>query len=112
MLNVSRPGRCHEDLRASQVLGGPYAHRGPAGGKAAKWNAMRVASLGVGWVLARMEDQMRSAVSITADNMNLWWFMISELVGVRGFEPPTPSSRRKCATRLRYTPRRAEYQNP
>ena len=33
-----------------------------------------------------------------------------ELVGVRGFEPPTPSSRRKCATRLRYTPRRAEYQ--
>ena len=29
-----------------------------------------------------------------------------ELVGVRGFEPPTPSSRRKCATRLRYTPTR------
>ena len=26
------------------------------------------------------------------------------MVGVRGFEPPTPSSRRKCATRLRYTP--------
>jgi hypothetical protein len=26
------------------------------------------------------------------------------LVGVRGFEPPTPSSRTMCATRLRYTP--------
>ncbi len=27
-----------------------------------------------------------------------------DLVGVRGFEPPTPSSRTKCATKLRYTP--------
>lgn len=27
-----------------------------------------------------------------------------EKIGVRGFEPPTPSSRTKCATRLRYTP--------
>ena len=26
------------------------------------------------------------------------------VVGVRGFEPPTPSSRTKCATKLRYTP--------
>jgi hypothetical protein len=26
------------------------------------------------------------------------------LVGVAGFEPATPSSRTKCATRLRYTP--------
>ena len=26
------------------------------------------------------------------------------LVGMRGFEPPTPSSRTKCATRLRYIP--------
>ena len=26
------------------------------------------------------------------------------MVGVRGFEPPTPSSRTKCATRLRHTP--------
>ena len=29
------------------------------------------------------------------------------LVGVRGFEPPTPCSRSRCATRLRYTPNRA-----
>ena len=28
----------------------------------------------------------------------------SNVVGVRGFEPPTPSSRTKCATKLRYTP--------
>lgn len=26
------------------------------------------------------------------------------LVGVRGFEPPAPASRTRCATRLRYTP--------
>jgi cyclohexane-1-carbonyl-CoA dehydrogenase len=26
------------------------------------------------------------------------------MVGVRGFEPPTPCSRSRCATRLRYTP--------
>src|SRR5688572_19419142 len=25
-------------------------------------------------------------------------------VGVRGFEPPTPCSQNRCATRLRYTP--------
>ena len=27
-----------------------------------------------------------------------------ELVGVRGFEPPAPASRRQCSTRLSYTP--------
>ncbi len=26
------------------------------------------------------------------------------LVGVRGFEPPTPASRTQCSTRLSYTP--------
>src|SRR5436853_2706125 len=29
----------------------------------------------------------------------------AELVGVAGLEPPTPSSRTRCATRLRYTPK-------
>ena len=29
---------------------------------------------------------------------------LKRMVGVRGFEPPTPSSRTRCATRLRYTP--------
>src|SRR5579863_3571763 len=29
---------------------------------------------------------------------------LAGMVGVRGFEPPTPSSRTRCATRLRYTP--------
>ena len=28
------------------------------------------------------------------------------VVGARGFEPPTPWSRTRCATRLRYAPRR------
>ena len=27
-----------------------------------------------------------------------------EMVGARGFEPPTPCSRSRCATRLRYAP--------
>ena len=27
-----------------------------------------------------------------------------KLVGVRGFEPPAPASRRQCSTRLSYTP--------
>ena len=26
------------------------------------------------------------------------------MVGVKGFEPPTPWSQTKCATKLRYTP--------
>ncbi len=34
----------------------------------------------------------------------LYLAAFSNLVGVRGFEPPTPSSRTKCATKLRYTP--------
>ena len=29
---------------------------------------------------------------------------INRLVGVRGFEPPAPASRRRCSTRLSYTP--------
>ena len=30
--------------------------------------------------------------------------LLFELVGVRGFEPPTPASRRRCSTKLSYTP--------
>ena len=30
--------------------------------------------------------------------------VLISLVGVRGFEPPTPASRRQCSTRLSYTP--------
>ena len=30
--------------------------------------------------------------------------IIVEMVGARGFEPPTPCSRSRCATRLRYAP--------
>src|SRR5512146_1683518 len=32
-----------------------------------------------------------------------------KMVGARGFEPPTPWSRTKCATRLRYAPTRIVY---
>jgi hypothetical protein len=34
------------------------------------------------------------------------------VVGVRGFEPPAPSSRTRCATRLRYTPPRRRTSSP
>ena len=30
--------------------------------------------------------------------------LLISLVGVRGFEPPAPASRRQCSTRLSYTP--------
>src|ERR1700746_3988173 len=30
--------------------------------------------------------------------------MAEKLVGVRGFEPPAPASRKRCSTRLSYTP--------
>ena len=33
------------------------------------------------------------------------------MVGARGFEPPTPSSRTKCATRLRHAPTEGGYFN-
>ena len=31
-------------------------------------------------------------------------FLFEKLVGARGFEPPTPCSQSKCATRLRHAP--------
>ncbi len=43
----------------------------------------------------------RHIVSIrlsTNEDMRQW------LVGARGFEPPTPASRTRCATELRYAP--------
>jgi hypothetical protein len=35
-----------------------------------------------------------------------------KMVGVRGFEPPAPSSRTRCATRLHYTPPRRRSFSP
>src|SRR5690242_13865501 len=32
---------------------------------------------------------------------------LEKLVGVRGFEPPAPASRKQCSTRLSYTPSRS-----
>src|SRR5690606_38096027 len=38
---------------------------------------------------------------------------LHDLVGVEGFEPPTPCSQSRCATRLRYTPEtRPNYTQP
>ena len=37
---------------------------------------------------------------------------LEKMVGVIGFEPTTPSSRTRCATRLRYTPTFAAKSNP
>src|SRR6476469_124517 len=36
-------------------------------------------------------------------NLGVYW---EKLVGAGGFEPPTPCSQSRCATRLRYTPTR------
>src|SRR5262249_13088254 len=38
--------------------------------------------------------------------------VIGKLVGVAGFDPATPSSRTRCATRLRYTPPEGRSYNP
>ena len=43
-------------------------------------------------------SSLRNAPSITA-------LCNRKMVGVEGFEPPTPCSQSRCATRLRYTPR-------
>ena len=32
------------------------------------------------------------------------WIGFVFMVGVRGFEPPAPASRRQCSTKLSYTP--------
>ena len=36
--------------------------------------------------------------------MQMLEIISKSLVGARGFEPPTPWSRTRCATRLRYAP--------
>lgn len=36
--------------------------------------------------------------------INLWGLLSRILVGVIGFEPTTPASRRQCSTKLSYTP--------
>ncbi len=43
-------------------------------------------------------------ILFTSDAKNPAEAGFSNLVGDRGFEPPTPSSRTKCATRLRQSP--------
>ena len=36
---------------------------------------------------------------------NPWWQLaLPDVVGAEGFEPPTPCSQSRCATRLRYAP--------
>ncbi len=47
-----------------------------------------------------LEWQQRLAQSLQTVSVQLQ----ASLVGARGFEPPTPCSRSRCATRLRYTP--------
>ena len=51
----------------------------------------------------------KAQTSVIHDKSNLGNLLIrlpEKLVGMRGFEPPTPSSRTKCATGLRYIPKR------
>src|SRR5215475_3309425 len=46
------------------------------------------------------ERARNGAASAPGQNSKCW----KGMVGVAGFEPATPSSRTRCATRLRYTP--------
>ena len=57
----------------------------------------------VPWLMGSGAAQVREANTFRRGNRRE---AISEavLVGVAGFEPATPSSRTRCATRLRYTP--------
>ena len=58
------------------------------------------------------QDFLKLGRLIMSANLSASWIrgasnhyiLLILLVGVRGFEPPTPSSRTRCATRLRYTP--------
>ena len=45
-------------------------------------------------------NRRRSAASNPLDHQSIFL----DLVGARGFEPPTPASRTQCATGLRYAP--------
>ena len=47
----------------------------------------------VAFIFTMMTEQANSDAAIRLD-----------LVGARGFEPPTPASRTQCATGLRYAP--------
>ncbi len=49
-----------------------------------------------------MSDRVRHRAPLGLAAMCLLLF--GKLVGARGFEPPTPCSRSRCATRLRYAP--------
>jgi hypothetical protein len=51
-------------------------------------------------------DSLRFSVRIVLARLRLAKPKLTErrLVGAKGFEPSTPSSRTRCATRLRYAP--------
>lgn len=49
-------------------------------------------------------NQRRPVVSAESMRRRTAVICLKILVGVRGFEPPTPASRRQCSTRLSYTP--------
>ncbi len=48
----------------------------------------------------RIRSPLLCPAELQAGGSPLW----GELVGARGFEPPTPCAQGRCATRLRYTP--------
>src|SRR5208337_3543601 len=78
---TGRPGRAGEqasESRAESPWGTPrIASQAVCGAKAVFWAVLADGAASAAW---------------------------RQMVGVRGFEPPAPSSRTRCATRLRYTP--------
>ncbi len=84
------------------------------GRRAASWREMTAAFVDSGVTEVRRRALVSSSTKITRVLVSVAAVVAAEafrclkllsyLVGVRGFEPPTPSSRTRCATRLRYTP--------
>src|SRR5439155_7472323 len=56
-------------------------------------------------LLARYSQWCRSPLQVNiAARSTTGQQVITNLVGARGFEPPTPCAQGRCATRLRYAP--------
>ena len=71
---------------------------GFSGHRRSSWHQVRGAT-GPAFGIRKTDPQADSRSRQQADFSGF-----SRLVGARGFEPPTPCSRSRCATRLRYAP--------
>ena len=112
-------GRSAKHARPEQFAGIVEQDLRPAGGAvalahSAVWSKRAVAMSRRSWTSSRrpkgtagMRRQSRRARACTNEVLRTWRLTgqcEEEVVGVRGFEPPTPASRTQYSTRLSYTP--------